>query len=275
MRGFLAFLAKFHFPILFLILQIFSFILIVSFNHSQKTWFLNSSGQVTASIESEVSDIFKYFDLNTQNEILKQENTLLRNHLLESYKQIKRPLIRKNDTIYHQAYRYIPCNIVQASTFKTRNYLTVDVGENQGIKKGNGVISAEGVVGIVKDVSDNFAVVLPIINTDFRLSCRIASNNYYGALVWDAVNYNRALLNDIPLHVTLHKGDTLYTTGFSNIFPTGIPVGTILHSDPSNGENFYKIEVELLVDYRKLQSAYVIDQLYKDELDSLSTINND
>ena len=269
MKGFLLFLLKHHFTLVFIVLQLISFFLIVNYNRTQKTVFFNSSNYISGALNTKVTNVSSYFSLKEENEKLIRENTNLRNKFLKNYKLRHIPAKEIMDSLYIQNYRIISGNIIQSSVKKTRNFLILDIGRIQGVKEGNGVISSEGVVGVIKTVSNNYSVVLPIINTDFKVSCRINRNQYFGSLYWDGYSYEKASLHDIPFHVSVQKGDSLFTTGFSNIFPTGELVGTVDEVEKKEGENFYLISVKLSVDFKSLRSVYIIDHLLKTELDSL------
>ena len=226
-------------------------------------------------LNTKVSDITSYFSLAQENERLIRENTNLRNQFLKNYKLINIPSKKILDTIYIQNFRIQSAELIQSSVYKTRNFLTINIGEIQGVKEGSGVISSEGIVGVVKSISKNYSVVLPIINSDFKVSCRLGASQYYGSLIWDNINYRKAKLLDIPLHVPVEQGDTLFTTGFSSIYPTGELVGFVEDVRKTPGENFYNITVNLAVDYKKLKQIYVVNNLLKSELDSLNLGLND
>ncbi len=275
MKGFLSFIIKYHFAIIFIVLQIISFVLIVRYNHTQRTLFINSSNTLIGNINSTFSDVQSYFSLEEENQKLREENTRLKSKLLSNYKANDISPQMLVDSNYIQRYSYLPATIVKSSVHKTRNYITLDVGSEQHIKLGDGVTSVDGVVGVVKQVGKHFSVVLPLINEDFRLSCRINRSQYFGSLVWDAQSYRTASLHDIPFHVDVKEGDTLYTTGFSSIFPTGEKVGVISKVNQYSGRNFYDIRVDLSVDFNTLQSVYIVSNLQKGELDSLSTSIDD
>jgi rod shape-determining protein MreC len=130
------------------------------------------------------------------------------------------------------------------------------------------VTSPEGVAGIIVSSSDNFSVAMSLLNLDFKLSARIKSNGYFGSLTWDGRDYRYAVLNEIPQHVIIYKGDTIETTGYSAIFPEGKLVGVISDFDKSGGD-FYKIKVLLSTDFKKLNYVNVISNLRKKEQEEL------
>ena len=134
------------------------------------------------------------------------------------------------------------------------------------------VCTPEGIVGLIQDLSDHFAVVIPLINVDARISAKIKKNNYYGSLQWDGNDYAYSYLNDIPYHVEVNAGDTIVTSGLSKIFPEGIVVGYVESVDKVTA-NFLKIKVKLAVDFKRINHVYVILNNKKNEQTSLEAIN--
>jgi rod shape-determining protein MreC len=70
----------------------------------------------------------------------------------------------------------------------------------------------------------------------------------------------------------LHEGDSIITSGYSAIFPEGIPVGTIRSFEVEEG-NFYTIQVELAVNYKTLSQVNVIRNLLREEQLELERIS--
>ena len=127
------------------------------------------------------------------------------------------------------------------------------------------VISTNGIVGIVKNVSNNFSTVISILNTSLRVSAKIKKNDYFGSLSWNGINYTKAQLDEIPFHVKISVGDTIITSGYSAIFPEGNLIGTISDFDVKQGGNFYSIPVNLSTDFKNLSYVYIISDFLKKE----------
>ena len=153
-----------------------------------------------------------------------------------------------------------------------KNYITLNRGRKNGLQKEMAVCTPEGIVGLIQDLSDHFAVVIPLINVDARISAKIKKNNYYGSLQWDGNDYSYSYLNDIPYHVEVNAGDTIVTSGLSKIFPEGIVVGYVESVDKVTA-NFLKIKVKLAVDFKRINHVYVILNNKKNEQTSLEAIN--
>ena len=143
--------------------------------------------------------------------------------------------------------------------------MTLNKGYIQGIDQEMGVISSLGVVGIVKDVSDNFYSVLSVLHKSSSISAIIEGRNYFGSLVWDGDDYKYGTLNEIPSHVNIKRGARILTSGYSAIFPKGIPVGKIVSYEVHPGDDSYAIKVKFSEDYGKLAHVYVVKNLLKEE----------
>ncbi len=272
MKEIIKLILKYHFTIIFILLEIVSFSLIVRHNEYQRAIFSENASTLFGNISSMVTGIKDYFHLKEINESLANENTLLKNRL-ERYELFQDTIIRGTviqDSI--PVYEYIGAKQVNATYNRTKNYITLNRGRKNGLQKEMAVCTPEGIVGLIQDLSDHFAVVIPLINVDSRISAKIKKNNYYGSLQWDGNNYLYSYLNDIPYHVDVNAGDTIVTSGLSKIFPEGITVGYVEAVDKETA-NFLKIKVRLAVDFKRINHVYVILNNKKNEQTSLEAIN--
>ena len=272
MKEIIKLILKYHFTIIFILLEIVSFSLIIRHNEYQRAIFSESASTLFGNISSTVTSIKDYFRLKAINESLAKENILLKNRL-EAYEFLQ-------DTIIHRTvvegsipvYEYIGAKQVNATYNRMKNYITLNRGRKNGLQKEMAVCTPEGIVGLIQDLSDHFAVVIPLINVDARISAKIKKNNYYGSLQWDGNDYSYSYLNDIPYHVEVNAGDTIVTSGLSKIFPEGIVVGYVESVDKVTA-NFLKIKVKLAVDFKRINHVYVILNNKKNEQTSLEAIN--
>ena len=128
-----------------------------------------------------------------------------------------------------------------------------------------GVVSERGVVGIVSTVSDHFSVIIPLLNPKFRLSCKVLGSSYFGSLSWNGRNTLYANLDELPRHVEFQKGDTIVTSGYSAVFPSGIIVGTVADFEKQHDDNFYSLQVELATDFQALNNVRIIKNFRQTE----------
>lgn len=145
------------------------------------------------------------------------------------------------------------------------NYITIDKGTKDGITPDMGVVSDQGVVGIVSHVSRNFSVILPLLNPKYRLSCKVLGSNYFGSLRWNGRDARFAQLEELARHVEFQKGDTIVTSGYSSIFPPGIIVGTITDFKKQHDDNFYSLDVALATHFDTLTNVRILMNSKQDE----------
>ena len=273
MRTLIQFLINNTFFFIFLILEIFSISLIVNFNEFQKSSFLSSSNRFVGELYRINNLTTEYFNLRDKNEQLSSENAKLLNRILflEGKLELKESKISDTATIDttnivpEKNYHYFSAKVINNSTNKLRNFITLNKGYKDGVREDMGVVSDQGVVGVVSNVSEHFSVVISILNPKAKVSCKFKKNNYEGSLVWDGIDYRYAKLEDISEHVQIKKGDTIITTGFSSIFPENIPVGVVKRFKKHPENSYYDIDVKLFTNFKVLSHVKVIDYYYKKE----------
>lgn len=272
MLSLLRFLYRHAFIVYFLLLEAFSLAFLIQDNPYHRASFLNSSNFLSGRIYEAYDNVFAYLDLREENARLSSENSSLRQYTIGNYRKIFGSNIIIGDTVYNQEFLVYPARVIRNSTGRLSNYLTIDKGEMHGISTGMGVVSASGVVGIIVGTSPRFSAVMSLLNKDFKLSTRIAKNGYFGSLVWNGGDYRRATLLDIPNHINLQRGDLVETTGYSSIFPAGLPVARVQSVRRIAGSGFLEVGVEYTEDYRKLDYVHVVKYLHAMERDSLNTL---
>lgn len=268
MRNLILFLTRNYYLLFFLFLQSISFSLILRNNHFQRSHFLNSSNALSGEVYGIYSGITNYFGLRYQNDLLANENLILRNKIqqLLSSGHVRESI---KDTIHRQQYNLVTCRVVNNSTNRAKNFLTLDAGRLQGIEKESAVIGSDGVVGIVWEVSDHFSSVMSVLHENTRIPVSIERFGENSFLVWDGRDENYALLERVPSHLDLKKGDKIITSKWSKIFPAGITVGEVSEFEKIQGNTFYSVIVKLQTDFSRLDHVYVIKNLLKEEQDQL------
>ncbi len=272
MRNLIGYIIKYHFFLLFILLEFICFLILIQNNPFQKSRFLNFTNTISGSISEKTNKISNFLNLAKINQQLIIENNLLYNEL-EKYRNIsdtsKQIII---DTAKTYQYEYIQAKVVNNSTNKRHNFLTLNKGLKHGIEPEMGVITKLGVTGVVNRVSNNFSTVISILNPTLKISAKIKKNNYYGPLSWEGNKINQCILSEIPQHVDIEIGDTIITSGHSAIFPEGILIGFIEEYRLKDG-NFYEIKVKLALDMKKITYVNVIDNKLREEQIQLEAEN--
>ena len=266
MKNLINFLIQYSVVFLFLFLEIISLTFIVKNQEYQKSVFLSSSNSVVSGMYEWSNSVVEFFKLRAANDNLSEENTSLKNQIINLQNKLSTLKPEASDSVHFRIppemeYQFISAKVINSSTNKLLNYITLNKGAIDGIKVDMGVISDEGVVGIVKTVSKRFSVVIPILNPKIEISCKFKRNNYSGGLLWSGEDYRYANLTDIARHVELALGDTIITSGLTSTFPEGIPVGAIEDFKIKESDAYYKIKVKLAVNFRTLSHVKVINYL--------------
>ena len=268
MRSLLRFLTNNYFFLLFLLLEVISINLVIKYNNYQYIQFINTSNRVTGSIYDKYNFVSDYFSLKKINSELLEENTDMKNilQLMRSEKEIDS---LKNDGI---RYQYISAKVTNNTVNKQNNYITLNKGRRDGILPDMGIIGADGIVGVVTNVSDDYSTGYSVLNHKWKISAKIKKNNYFGSLEWDGKDYRMANLNEIPFHVELTDGDTIVTSGYSPTYPEGVGIGKIENFNVATGDNFYHIKVRLFSNFMALKHVYIVIDRDKEQIKELESI---
>jgi len=277
MYNLVKFIAKYHFTFLFIILEIIAGVIIFQNNKYQKVKFLNASNFLTGGIYSFQENVKSYFKLKEVNQQLAEENAFLRNQVTEilyaEVPTIYNDTVFVNDTVIVDTTRqlkHIAAKVISNSINKQFNLIYINKGKKDHIETDMGVINADGVVGVVRNVSSRYATITPLINHNLNVNAKIKNSGYFGNLTWNGKDPKYSQLYDIPNHINPQIGDTVVTSGYSNIFDEGQIIGFIDEVYDVPGKSFININVKLAVDFGNLKYVYSIVNPRKEELDSLS-----
>jgi rod shape-determining protein MreC len=274
MRNLIEFLSRYNHWFLFVLLEVASLVLLFRFNNYHGSVWFTSANAVSGKVLEAHSEMESYMNLAEVNEALTQRNVYLEHRLAQLEEQLAVKMSTdslagklQNDSVH---YRLIPAKIVNNSIDKTENFITLDKGSADGVKKDMGVVSGTGVVGIVYLVSKHYSVVISVLNAKSNISCAIADRGYFGYLHWTGGASDIAYVDDIPRHAHFKKGDNIVTSGYSSVFPAGIAVGKISKVYNSPDGLSYRLQVKLSTDFSTLRDVCVIDD--NDMLERLEMI---
>lgn len=265
MRNLIAFFKRFQIFLVFAGLQVIALSFYFTFLNFPRSQYLTSAAAINGSILSVRNDITKQLDLPETNRILQKKNQWLMEHQPMSFIQLDTNHVRINDTVYHQQYSYIPGTIVNSTVEKINNYFTLDIGSEQGVARGMGVISDNGVVGVIHNVSEHYSVVKSVLTSNINIDVMIQPIGLFGLLKWDGRDPRRGSISGISNDLEIKKWSKVVTRGGAGIFPRGIPVGKVEKLEEVEGEAFWKVTVLYSSDYRKLQKIYVVKNVLLEE----------
>lgn len=259
--------------LLFLLLFILSLSITIQSHSYHKSKFISSTNYISGGIYDISHNIKAYFNLKKENEILVEENNLLKSILYnnKSFGESTPSL----DSSHHKNFDFKTAQVIKNSYGNTKNYLTIDKGNADGIKVDLGVITSLGIVGIIDNTSKNYSRVISILNTNSRINAQLKASNHIGSLVWNTKSPEFVQIIDISKFAPVNVGDTIITGGQSTIFPKGVPIGTIdTYALDVNGDT-YTVNVKLFNDMTNIGHVYVITNMDSEEIKSLQSTSDE
>ncbi len=263
MRNLLNFFLRYSSWFVFLIYVALSCYLLFTRNPFQHHVYLTSANAVASGIYEVTSQVTSYIGLRDINDDLQQRNAALEAEVMKLRQQNKRlrleiaqDSLRSIDSIGQ--FNFVTASVINNSVIRPYNYITIDKGTADGIGPEMGVMDQNGVVGVTNVSAGHHTRIISLLNPNFRLSCKLRGNSAFGSLVWDGKSPSEALLEELPKQVKFHKGDTIITSGYSAMFPEGIPVGTVIGSTRGDDDNFHTLRIHLLTDFTTLSTVKVI-----------------
>ena len=248
-----------------------SFFLISQNNFYHRSIFINTTNLVAGNIYHVRNNFTEYFRLKEINRQLALENKSLLEGNSKSFLKTDQQNFIFRDTLYRKQYSFVNARVINNSVRNRNNYITLNKGRTHGIRADMGIVTHQGVIGIIKEVSANFSSALSFLHSDIQISAKIKKNNHLGTLIWEGYDYKRATMLYIPPHVQLEIGDSIITSGFSQIFPEGIFMGTIADFEVRRGDNFFTIQVDLAQDFNSLEFVYIVKNLFREELTEIES----
>ncbi len=265
MRNLLTFIIRNSSWLVAIVLIVFSFHLLFSYNSYQRSVYLSSANNVTGWFYETSNKATTFIHLSKNNKLLLERNAQLESELysLKTHLQdMQMDTLTTNaflsDSIPVSQFSFIPAEVTNVSFSGPNNFITVNKGSLHGVKPDMGVVSQNGVVGVVLTVSPKFSVIIPIINPKFRLSGKLKNSNNTGSISWDGKDLNVAQIGELPKHEVFQPGDTVLTS-FSRIFPKDIVIGYVIGQIPSKDDNFNTLNVRIATDFYSVRDIHIID----------------
>ncbi len=250
----------------FLILQIVSLGMLSSYNKTYETFFGGWSNQVTGNINKKYNGWSYYFNLRNTNAQLIAENAALRNQLgqnfspIDSSKKLGTLVLRKDSLEKTRKFYYYPAKVVGNTFTLQKNYIIIERGSLQGVKKDMAAISPEGsIVGVVVEVNDNYSKIMSLLHRNSKVSAMLKRDKIAGSIEWDGADPSVLILKNISKSAAPKIGDSVLTSPYSSNFPSQLMVGkvTSILKDPSS--NYLTLNVKSTTNFFNLEYIYLVE----------------
>lgn len=172
-------------------------------------------------------------------------------------------------------YTYMIAQVISVSNDANNRTININVGSKQGVQKDMAVVTVDGLVGLVKAVTPFTASVTPYtelnsLSTAFNaISATIMDkeNQSFGILTEYDAELERIIMTKIGENDPMAEGDTVITSGFGNIYPRGLQIGTVEFKTVGDAVLTYKATIKPFVDLNQLTEVFVvkIPQINEDE----------
>ena len=265
MRQLVNALIKYKNALLYIGLLIISFLFLNQRSFYHQSIFSNAALVLSSNLNLAGKNISNYLDLASSNEKLIAENIKLKGLELILFSEEA----QKDQAIDNFTFQVIGARIIKNNYQSARNYLIIDQGYLDGIEKEMGVISSDGIVGIVNQITANFSSVISILHRDIKINASFKKNGAYGSLSWQGNHPKKMKLDDVSTINPILVGDTIVTGGMSDYFPYGIPIGKVSSFKRPKLEGYYDIDVELFSNLTQKEFVYVLKNKMKDQLNQL------
>ena len=258
----------------FILLEAAALVMLKHDGPMQDIWLSKGIHAFQGAVWGGTESIRDYFSLRKQNAALAEENYRLRNVIREYRAFTGKEIAEDSARNVIGGFRYLHAEAVKVSNNKQHNYLILDKGSEDGIEKLSGVITENGVAGIIDAVGKHYSYARSFKNTGMTVSARIGKEGPAGELIWNGVTSNGAILREIPQHIHITEGDTVYTSGFSSIFPADIPLGITGEASVVNGST-YDVKVTLFSDFSAIRYVTVVNNTDDTEIEELEVEDED
>jgi rod shape-determining protein MreC len=269
MRYLFYLLRKQYFYFLFLFLEIISLVLLFNYNSYQNSEFAAFSNNISGFFLNISSSISEYFSLRQKNEMLSEDNAKLHSSQSGAFYKTDTNTFYYNDSLYQRQYKYITAAVIANTVNKRNNFIMLNKGRRQGIDNHMGVIIGNRIVGQVVSVSEHFSWVMSMLNKESRISGKFKKNDQLVNIEWNGENYRVGDVKEIPKHVKIEPGDTIITSGNSDIFPEGLLIGTIRDFVVATDENFNTATIFFSTDFNSLSFVEVVIDMMRREKEEL------
>ncbi|MFN8345581.1 MAG: rod shape-determining protein MreC [Spirosomataceae bacterium] len=259
--------------ILFVLLEVFSFWLLVNNNNYWSVEYFNTANILNAKSLELSNSVREYTNLRDVNASLAEENRRL-NELVTKLQQqnpATAPAGYQPDSAFASRFKWVTiAKVILNTTHQTDNYLTIDKGYSDGVKEGMGVISSTGIVGKVKICNEHFSVITSILHSQFMVSTKLLRSGEMGTAKWENTTLPSVIqLKDISRYKKIVKGDTAVTSDQNAVFPPGIAVGRVKSFKVAPDEAFFEIDLDLATDFSKISYVYLVDNKLLNQQKSL------
>ena len=250
MRTPLDFFIRLRSLLVFIVLEAVCMVLINRHNHLRDNVVFTTAGSLGGAVVNISSSVAGYFGLRAENDALARENARLLSELYMLRDSAELSLLpESSDSV-------LTARVCGNSVNRDQNFITIDKGSTDGIDDGMPVSNSDGVIGIVYRTGRHYSLVMPLINVKTNISARVRGDECFGFVKWNGGDIGSVLLTNLPSNSAVAVGDTIETSGFSSVFPKGVPIGLVTDVRKAEGAGL-EVNVVPFADFARLGYVFV------------------
>jgi rod shape-determining protein MreC len=263
MRNIFLFIRRYFTFLSFLLLQAVALWFLFTYNRFHRARGLGMANEVTGWFNSRYNTAEDFFKMREENRRIHRMNDSLMNLLSDNFVKEDTAVQLVTDSIpfdtlgHYRRYNWRAAQVMYNTVNLEKNYIQINKGSNHGIRDDMGVLSSDGsLVGKVVNVSPNFSQVMSMLHVQNRVYVYLRKTGSSGTIAWDARDPRFLVLDKIPKHDSIQRGDTVLTGSYS---------GFVEEIVRDKATNFVTLRVRTAADFQDLQQVFIVENLQYDE----------
>jgi rod shape-determining protein MreC len=211
------------------------------------------------AVVGNVTDLAELQNLQQRNADLEEALAQFQAELVElreiasDYERLTQ-LLDYTTTVQNQ--EFVAADVINVDQTGLRRTITINRGTRDGLAQGMPVVTSQGLIGRILDVSASAARVLLITDRDSAISARLQSSRAQGSVQGQLSGNLRMTM--IPLDASVQVGDLVITSGLGGNLPPDLPIGVVTSIRQFEFELFQEAEVTSLNNFDTLEFVLVI-----------------
>ena len=200
--------------------------------------------------------------LRVEVQDLRQQYTNARSALNENV-MLRRLLRYESGPSFPKDFHPVNASVIARAPTDVQQQIVISAGSNQGIRKDDPVITADGLVGTITTVFSSVSRVTLLTDATSSAAAVDLDSGAYGLVQHGAGGGAQLVLGRVPKREIVNQGDYVITAGtqlgsLPDIYPRGIQIGRVTSVDQNDVDSFKQIQVEPFADFSSLDSVAVL-----------------
>ncbi len=228
------------------------------------------SNSAVGGVNQLIHNTVHLFELPAENRALSERIAELETQLSVYTEKMEVSDSLEYITFDDPTYNYIVARVVSNSINKNDNYIALDRGIADGVYEKMAVITPQGqMVGYVEACTEHYSAALSVLSSSFTTGGKIKDGTNYGSIRWPGTSRYHVTMSELSKYEQINLGDTVVSTGFSQIFPGGVTVGQVSAFSLNEMHTAYNVEIELSAQITAIDYVLLVGNRERGEVEEL------